>query len=378
MKRKICFVVSSVYTAKAFLCDHIERLSEDYDVFLVGNFVQKELPVLNELKLAGFHTIEIQRDISLYKDLKCVLELRRYFRRENFYAVHSVTPKAGLISALAGKLAKVPNRIHIFTGQVWYTKHGILKQLLIFLDKVIASLNTHILVDGESQRQFLIEKRILKASNSFVLWKGSISGVNIKRFHPMQEVRNHWRNELKLVDKVVFGFLGRLNKDKGILELYEAFNQLAENNSNVHLIFIGGDEENMLSLLPSYIHIREGINFTNYGYTNKPEDVLQAFDVFCLPSHREGFGTSVLEASCLGIPVICSDTYGLMDAMVDGVTGLRHEVGQSKDLHEKMKILAENVTIRKEMSLNARSFVMENFSGEMITNEWVKFYHSLI
>ena len=376
-KRNICFVVSSVLTVKAFLRDHIEVLSDGYDVFLVGNFTQNELYILHELKLTGFHSVEIHRKINLYKDFKSVLELRKYFRKENFFAVHSVTPKAGLITALAGKLAKVPNRIHIFTGQVWHTKTGLVKRLLMFLDKIISVLNTHILVDGESQRQFLIENGILKASNSFVLGKGSISGVNTLRFQPKQEVGNHWRTELNFADKVVFGFMGRLNKDKGIKELYAAFNQLAEKNSNVHLIFIGGDEENMLSLLPSFTHIREGINFTNFGNTNKPEDVLQAIDVFCLPSHREGFGTSVLEASCLGIPAICSDTYGLKDAMVDGFTGLRHKVGQSHDLYLKMNQLAEDKVLQAEMGNNARKFVTENFSGEIITNEWLNFYNSL-
>lgn len=377
MRKKICFVVSTVLTAKAFLQDHIERLSEEYDVYLVGNFTPDELPVINELKLSGFHSIEIHRKINLYNDFKSVLELRRYFRSENFFAIHSVTPKAGLITALAGKLAHVPNRIHIFTGQVWHTKTGLAKWLLMFTDKIIAGLNTLILVDGESQRQFLIENNILKESNSFVLGRGSISGVNIVRFQPKPEVRNHWRKELNFDDKVVFGFLGRLNKDKGILELYAAFNKLAENNSKVHLIFIGGDEENMLALLPSYTNICERQNFTNFGYTNKPEDLMQAIDVFCLPSHREGFGTSVLEASCLGIPVICSDTYGLMDAMVEGVTGLRHQVGQSQDLYEKMKFLAENKSLRIEMGTNAQKFATENFSSEMITKEWVRFYNSL-
>jgi len=377
-RKKICFVVSAAITAKAFLRDHIERLSLEYDVFLAGNFSQNEIADLKELKLHGLNLIEIHRKINLYKDFKSVIELERYLKKENFFAVHSVTPKAGLITALAGKLANVPKRIHIFTGQVWHTKTGIIKQLLMLLDIVTAGLNTHILVDGESQRQFLIEKGILKASNSFVLGKGSISGVNASRFQPNPGLRVRLRRELNLDNKIVFGFLGRLNKDKGIQELYAAFDKLAQSNQKVHLMFIGGDEENMLSLLPTHKNIREGINFTNLGFTNKPEDILQVMDVFCLPSHREGFGTSVLEASCLGIPVICSNTYGLMDAMVDGVTGLRHQVGQSEDLYNKMKILAEDRIMLEEMGFNAQKFVLANFSGEMITKEWVKFYNSLV
>jgi glycosyltransferase involved in cell wall biosynthesis len=376
-KNKICFVVSTVLTAKAFLRDHIECLAADYDIYLVGYFKPDDEKFLKELKLTGFYNIEINRKISLIKDFKSVIELMKFLKRGNFWAVHSVTPKAGLIASLAGKLANIPYRIHIFTGQVWHTKTGILRILLQMLDKIIASLNTHNLVDGQSQRQFLLEKGILKSENSLVLGKGSISGVNISRFQSKPELRISIRQELNISKKVVFGFLGRLNKDKGIIELYEAFNNLATFNSNAHLLIIGGDEENMLLLLPNYTNIQEGINFTNIGFTNKPEQIMQAVDVFCLPSYREGFGTSVLEAACMGIPAICSDTYGLKDAMIDGVTGLRHKVRDSFDLYLKMTKLAENIELRKILGKNACQNVLENFSSEIIINEWLKFYHSL-
>lgn len=376
-KRKICFVVSSPVTVKSFLLDHIKALSEDFDIYLAGNFSEDDIAFLENLKLAGHKSIEIYRKINLSKDLASVLKLRRYLKQESFFATHSVTPKAGLITALAARMARVPYRIHIFTGQVWFTRTGLMKQLLVFLDRVIAGLNTHILVDGESQRQFLIDNRVLKESNSYVLGKGSISGVNTTRFNPDAETRLQLRNSTGVGNKVVFGFLGRLNKDKGINELYAAFDRLAGERDDVHLLFIGGDEENMLSLLPSFRNIKEGVNFTNFGYTNKPEEVLQALDVFCLPSYREGFGTSVLEASCLGIPVICSDTYGLMDAMVDGVTGLRHKVKDIDDLYCQMLKMAEDKELREQLGRNGRSYVLENFPGEVITGEWVRFYKSL-
>jgi len=376
-KRKICFVVSSPVTVKSFLSDHIKELSKDYDIYLAGNFSEEDNAFLENLNLAGYKSIEIYRKINLKKDLSSVLKLRKYLKKEAFFAIHSITPKAGLVTALAGRMARIPYRIHIFTGQVWYTRTGLMKRLLVFLDKLIAGLNTHILVDGESQRQFLIKSRVLKESNSYVLGKGSISGVNTTRFNPDAGIRFQVRNSAGLGNKVVFGFLGRLNKDKGINELYTAFDRLAGERTDVHLMFIGGDEENMLSLLPSFKNIKEGVNFTNFGYTNKPEEVLQALDVFCLPSYREGFGTSVLEASCMGIPVICSDTYGLMDAMIDGVTGLRHKVKDAGDLHNQMLKMAISKELREELGRSGRDYVLKNFSGATITDEWVRFYKSL-
>lgn len=376
-KKKICFIVSSFGTVQAFLLDHFEHLSKDYRVYLVGNFLEEERLRIENLNLSGYKSIQINRKINLNRDLASLIKLRKYFKKEKFFATHSVTPKAGLVTALASRLAGVPHRIHIFTGQVWHTRTGIMKLFLILIDRIIAILNNHILVDGEPQRQFLINYRILKASKSFVLGKGSICGVNIAKFQPKTEVRLKLRNELNVNNKIVFGFLGRLNKDKGIRELYTAFNKLVQQNLNVHLLFIGNDEDNMLSLMPSFKNIKEGLNFTNYGYTSKPEDVLQVLDVFCLPSHREGFATSVLEASCLEIPVICSDTYGLLDDMIDGVTGLRHRVNDSNDLFEQMLKMAESEKLRKDLGQNGRNYVIENFSGETIAKEWVRFYKSL-
>lgn len=377
MKKRICFVVSSVFTASAFLRDHIEALSAEYDVYLVGNFTTDNIAILKEMKLVGYKSIEIHRNIHIFKDLKSVFDLKDYLNRGSFFATHSVTPKAGLISAIASYLAKTPHRIHIFTGQVWHTKQGLFKWMLKFLDKVIAKLNTHILVDGESQRQFLIENKIIKEASSFVLGKGSISGVNIDRFKANPEIRLKFRRALKLDDKIVFGFLGRLNHDKGVDDLFEAYNRLCSELSNVYLLIIGSDEENMMSLVSNFKYLKLDVNFTYYGIAAEAEKILQALDVFCLPSYREGFGTSVLEAESLGIPVICSDTYGLMDAMLEGVTGLRHKVGQSNDLYNKMKFMAENEELRKKMGVNAAEYVLKNFSGAKITNEWLKFYHQI-
>jgi glycosyltransferase involved in cell wall biosynthesis len=374
---KICFVVSSVITVQAFLREHLEALGKDFNIFLVGNFSESDFATLQKLNISGYHSVEIYRKINLFKDLISVIKLRNYFKSEEFFATHSITPKAGLLTAMASRMAAIPNRIHIFTGQVWYTRTGFVKWLLILLDKVTVSLNTHILVDGESQRNFLINTGILRATNSSVLGKGSISGVNIAKFQPQEEMRIELRNSLNLNHKVVFGFFGRLNKDKGIAELYAAFNKLAQVHPSVHLLFIGGDEGNMLSILPLHKNIRESINFTYLGYVEKPEEILQTLDIFCLPSHREGFGTSVLEASCLGIPVICSDTYGLMDTMIDGVTGLRHRVKDIDDLFNQMLKMTENKKLREEFGRNARTFAIENFSSELITEEWVRFYKSL-
>lgn len=377
MKKKICFVIATPLGANSFLKDHIIALKNHYDVYLATNI--HSVGDTSSLAVNDVFHFDLQRDISIKKDLKAVNQLRRYFKREKFDAVHSVTPKAGLVAAIAGRLAGVPHRIHIFTGQVWATRKGAMRCLLKSIDKIIASLNNHILVDGESQRQFIIKNHVVSENKSRVLGPGSICGVNTEKFNPSPEIRARIRKELDLDDnKVVFSFMGRMNKEKGFYELLEAFNNIAAVHPEAVLACWGRDEGNCLDRLPDYSNIKQGENFFFYGYSSTPGMHLQACDVFVMPSYREGFGSSVIEASCLGIPVICSDAYGIMDAMIEGKTGLRCKVADVKSLQAAMEALLNDADMRKQLGENGRQRVLDSFQGSDITAEWVKYYHSFL
>ena len=376
-KRRICFVVAIPGTAQAFLADHIRSLSGEYDVFLVANSEKPSAMV--DLPLAGYHIVGIERGISVFNDIKGVFGLRRYFKEMHFDAVHSVTPKAGLLTAIAGFIERVPIRIHIFTGQVWANKKGFSRGVLKLMDKIIANLDTHILVDGEGQRRFLVKNGVVSEGKSIVLGKGSISGVNLNRFSPSSEARKSIRTELNLSeDTIVFVFLGRLNHDKGMFELLPAFDRLAQENKGVYLLLVGHDEESISAHFSDYKHIVPGENFCFYGPTSEPQRLLQAGDVFVLPTYREGFGSSVIEASALGLPVICSDAYGVKDAMVDNVTGLRCKVGDVKSLYLAMLTFVHNSDLIKSMGDAGRERVARDFDGAYLTQLWLDFYKNLL
>ena len=373
--KKICFITAVPDSAYSFLRDHIIALKRDYKVFYVSNE-----PNENEIRVEhdGYHCVGIERGISVLKDIKALIQLSRYFRAERFDAVHSVTPKAGLLTAIAGFFAGVKVRIHVFTGQVWANKKGPIRWFLKFMDKMIVVFGNHFLVDGEGQRQFLIQQGILKEENSIVLGKGSICGVNLDRFVPSDNVRKEARTEVKVPDDIiVFVFMGRLNHDKGLYELLPAFNRLAAEKDNVFLLLFGYDEENVKDSFSRFKSLKAS-NFMYYGVTTNPQKMLQAGDVFVLPTYREGFGSSVIEASALGIPVICSDAYGVMDAMVDNVTGLRCKVGDSDSLYQAMKIFVDQPKLIKSMGKAGRERVINDFAGDKMTQLWVDYYHELL
>lgn len=377
--KKIAFVVAIPMTATAFLMDHIAALQLCYEVHLICNFPDEESKKLFESQGLICHSAPILRNINLIGDLNGLFALRKIFRKERFDCVHSVTPKAGLLTALAGWLARVPNRVHIFTGQVWATRKGPMRIMLKMMDRIIAFCDTKILVDGEGQRQYLIQNGILSEKNSSVPANGSIAGIKLDRYAISDAVRKEEREKLGLkADDIVYIFLGRLNHDKGIGELFEAFNRLVAECPKTFLLFYGMDEEGYDKKVADYPNIKRGENYLFPGLTKTPFSALQAGDVFVLPTWREGFGVSVLEAQALGLPVITSDAYGVVDASVEGVTGLRCKVNDPEGLYECMKKYYYDADMRKAHGLAGRKRVEDSFDNAIVSQAWLDFYKEML
>lgn len=378
-KKKIAFVVAIPMTATAFLMDHIAVLMRYYDVHLICNFPNDDSKIPFEELGLKCHSVPILRDINVSGDLKGLIALVKVFKREKYQCVHSVTPKAGLLTALAGWLVGVPNRVHIFTGQVWATRKGAMRLMLKSMDRLIAKLNTRLLVDGESQRRFLIDEGVLTEKNSIVPAEGSIAGIKLDRFVISKNVREEERRRIGLKeDDVVFIFMGRLNHDKGIGDLYEAFNRMLSECENAKLLFYGIDEEEYDEKVSKYPNIKRGVNYFFPGLTKAPYKALQAGDVFVLPTRREGFGISVLEAQALSLPVITSNAYGVVDASVEGVTGLRCGVNDPEGLYMSMKTYYENPDMRKRHGEAGRKRVEEKFNNERVSQAWLDIYIDML
>lgn len=372
---KICFITAVPGTAHSFLRKHMEVLREDYKVYYVSNEPDESKIFVHH---DGYKCVDIHRNISVWSDIKAVCALYKYFRSEKFDVVHSVTPKAGLLTAIAGWLARVPRRIHIFTGQVWATKTGLTRSMLKSFDMLIAKLNTNLLVDGAGQRRFLIEQGVLKESNSCVLANGSITGVELDKFLVSDDVRLRERNKFGFKESdVVYIFLGRLNHDKGIGELFAAFAKLVSEYDNAKLVLYGSDEENYDQKAESYSSINRNVNYFFPGRTSQPFEALQVADVFVIPTWREGFGMSIIEAQGLGLPVITSDAYGVVDASVEGETGLRCKVGDVESLYKSMVLYHNNPTMRAEHGFAGRKRVEELYDNKVVTQSWVEYYRRL-
>lgn len=376
MKTKICFVVSTGMTVNAFLQQPIKLLSQHYDIYIA-------LDTSAGLALQGLEDIVtilpvgIKRKISLWQDLVVVFQLLKLFKTHNFKIVHSVTPKAGLLAMLVAAIAQVDVRIHTFTGQVWATKFGFSRITLKKLDKLIGYCCTHILVDSPSQRQFLLDEGVIAPEKSCVLHKGSISGVDVNRFKPDYSARLLIRESLQIADDdVVFLFIGRLNRDKGILDLAVAFSNVARQHANARLLIVGVDEGNLTEEIHGITkRCEKQVKFIEF--TPVPEEYMAASDVLCLPSYREGFGNVIIEAAAVGIPTIGSKIYGITDAVVDGSTGLLFTPRDVDELESCMKKMVENDELRKSLGKAGHYRACEDFSSQKLSAAWLKFYQEL-
>lgn len=375
--KKIAIVVTSVLMVRFFLVPHLTKLAESHDVTLLLKNDEPEI-------LAGMNLpvrilfVPIERKIDLWQDLAGLLALFSVFRRERFDMVHTLTPKAGLLGIVAAWLARVPVRLHTFQGEIWANRKGFMRWLLRTLDKLVARLATDLNVVSHSERQHLIDEGIIAAGKSRVLAQGSIGGVDLARFRPDAQGRQAVRAELDIADDdIVYLYLGRLNADKGLPELGEAFTQLAARRPDVRLLVVGLDEEGMVALLEQRCAAcRERIIFR--PYTPTPETMMLAADVLVLPSHREGFGVVIIEAGAVGVPAIASNIYGITDALEDQVTGLLFEVGNPADLQRQMAALADDPEARARLGGQARARVQRDFDHRVVVAAFVRHHDELL
>lgn len=372
--KKIAFVVSTPTTADAFLKGHIAALSKNYEVDIIANYPKNyESAVVVSQKI----TVPIHRNIHVWKDLIALITLIKIFFNKKYDAVHSITPKAGLLTMIASWISRVPVRHHTFTGQVWATKKGVSRQALRFLDKVTHTFSTKSLVDSHSQREFLLKEKVITDKKSFVLANGSISGVNLQRFRPDSEKRKKIRSKHGIKDnEFICLFLGRINKEKGVPELVSAFKNLSTKYPNIKLMIVGRDEAGMF--IDGNIESSLNGKLIRVDFTTEPEAYFNAADVFCLPSHREGFGSVLIEAAACKVPSVASNIYGISDAVIDGVTGLLHQPGSNKDIEHCLEELFVNTALRNNLAEQAFKRAQSNFSSELLESALVSFYeHSI-
>lgn len=377
-KIKIIRATTVPESLDSFCKGMLRELSENYEV--VGLSSPDE--ALDRVaKREGIRTIAIpmERHISLMKDCKALVLLIKVFRKEKPMMVHSMTPKAGLLCMIAGRLTGVPVRVHTFTGLVWPTSAGLKRKILMFTDKLTCACATHIIPEGEGVKSDLISSRITRKSLK-VLGYGNVKGVDMDKCSRRPEVMEI-AEKLRKEGRFTFLYVGRIVRDKGINELCSAFEKLHKEISNTRLILVGPYEDALDPISEaSRKIIRENGAIEAVGA--KSGDELLAYyasaDCFVMPSYREGFPNTVLEAGAMELPSIVTDINGSREIVAEGVNGMIVPPQNTDALFLAMKVMEQSRADRERMARNARKMIAERFEQGFVRKCLYDFYDEIL
>ena len=328
-----------------------------------------------------YYPVSIQRRISPLADIVSIWRIVRVLRFIRPDIVHVHTSKAGLLGMIASWIAAVRVRVFTIHGFRWVTKEGMSRRVIKVSNRVTCLSADKVFCVSKSNLEIGVNNNICSLDKVKVVCEGSINGVDaIGRFNPEKEQNSPAiRKGLGIPENsFVFGFVGRIVRDKGIEELAAAWRSIRRDFSDTHLMLVGkaesGDPVSDETL--EFFEKDEHVHFT--GFRPEVAPYYGAMDAFVLPSHREGFPVTPLEASAIGLPVIASNILGCVDAVVNNKTGILVAPGSTVELEEAMRTFLNDRKMAERLGRKGRKFVLENFQPKPIWQELAAEYRAFL
>lgn len=374
---KKLFRISTIPTSlETLLKGQLKMLSEYYEVVAVSSPGEK-MKVLEEREGVRTVSIPMERRISLVKDFISLLRLIVLFAKERPDMVHSITPKAGLLSMLAAWITRVPVRMHTFTGLVFPTATGKMQKLLIAMDRLTCFCATHINPEGEGVKRDLVNYNITSRP-LHIIANGNVNGIDLEYFDKTPEVVEK-ACSYKKEGTFTFCFVGRMVRDKGINELVHSFLRLYQKDERVRLLLVGPFEKELDPVLPEVEeHILHHPGICYMGYQNDVRPFLVASDALVFPSYREGFPNVVIQAGAMGLPAIVTDINGCNEIVLPDLNGVIIPSKDEQALYESMKYFAFHPVEVEKMAANARPLIASRYEQRIVWNALLDEYKSII
>ena len=357
-RKKIIRTATVPLSLDLFCRGLLRDLSSRYEIIALSSPLP-ELENIRKREKVRTISVPMARKIAPFSDLKSLFELIRIFRKERPDMVHSIPPKAGLLSMLAAKWTRVPVRIHTFTGLIFPYEKGWKRRLLMMTDRLTACCATHVIPEGIGIRDDLIRFRITRKPLR-VLGNGNVRGIDLNHYvrtenlsRKAADIRNYYRIP---DDGFAFIFVGRLDRDKGIDELVQAFRMLEKEYPKVHLFLVGIEEPEGKSILDETREIitRDDHIHLSDGWQADVRPWYAAADALVHPSRREGFPNVVIEAGAMGLSSIVTDINGSREIVKDGQNGKIVPAQDPEALYAAMKEFLEQPEMVREMAAAAR------------------------
>ena len=354
----------------------LKMLSKYYNVLAVSS-PGDDMETIKEREGVRTIAIPMERRISLIKDFISLIRLIVLFAKERPDMVHSITPKAGLLSMLAAWITRVPVRMHTFTGLVFPTATGKMQKLLIAMDRLTCFCATHINPEGEGVKRDLVNYNIT-SKPLHIIANGNVNGIDLEYFDKTPEVVEK-ACSYKKEGTFTFCFVGRMVRDKGINELVHSFLRLYQKDERVRLLLVGPFEKELDPVLPEVEeHILHHPGICYMGYQNDVRPFLVASDALVFPSYREGFPNVVIQAGAMGLPAIVTDINGCNEIVLPDLNGVIIPSKDEQALYESMKYFASHPVEVERMAANARPLIASRYEQRIVWNALLDEYKSII
>jgi glycosyltransferase involved in cell wall biosynthesis len=367
----------------------LERLLENQLRFMQQYFAvtaissnEERLRVISGKEGVNTYAVELTRQITPVADLKALLKLYKFLKKEKPAIVHSHTPKAGTIGMLAAWLAGVPHRLHTVAGLPLLESRGAKRMLLNMVERLTYACSTKVYPNSAALMEIILEEGFCKKQKLKVIGNGSSNGINTSYFNPDLYVAG----ELKVLKTrlgmeetdLVFLFVGRLVSDKGINELVAAFKSVNQKYPHCKLLLVGVQEPALDPLLSQTIkEIENNRAIISTGFQVDVRPYFAISDVLVFPSYREGFPNVVMQAGAMGLASIVSDINGCNEIIRAEVNGMIIPVKDTAALNAAMLNIVTNPDLLKALKANARQVIQENYEQQLVWNALLAEYEAL-
>lgn len=379
--KKICIVTTVESSIKNWFYPIFDDYAKlDVDVTVVCNMSEEYQRFLKEA-YPNIHTksLPFPRGISLLGSLKSIALLRRFLKEQKFDYIQYHTPNAALYASIAGKMCKIPIRVYGQWGIRYASVSGMKRRVLKSLEKITCMASTHIHAQSPQNMQLNITEGLCKPEKISVIGIGGTIGVDFQEFDITQKenYREEVRKQYGLSDSdFLFGFIGRIHKDKGINELTEAFGAV----EGAKLMVIGDYDKNYPPTEENWAKIQNSPDIIYVDRIPRAQvgKYLSAMDVFVYPTYREGFGHILQEAMTMGIPVITTDIPGPSEVVEEGISGVLVPVRNVEQLSEAMNELMSDVGKRELFSMNGRKRAEQYFEKSIMVGHIMDDYRETL
>lgn len=371
----ILHVINISFVLRHFIGDQFFYFPPKGYKLFVACSPDEGLPKMAEYYHFEYLATPVARKIALISDLKTIFRLCRYIRKNHIDIVEGHSPKGALLGMIAAKLCGVPKRIYFRHGLVYETSHGFKQALLIWIDRLTSACATKVVCVSNSLMQQSLRDHLCPADKQVLLGNGTCGGIDAqKKYNPElidPKKLASYRAQYGLSESdFVIGYTGRLVRDKGIIDLLEAFDRLSK-ELHAKLLLVGMFEERDALPAPIQDRIRNDQHIIFAGLIDQDMEYYYAMmNIYVLASYREGFPIGALEAQSMQKPVITTKDTGCIDAIVDGVTGL-YTTHNPEDIAKQIRMAYDH----PEMGFNGREWVSEHFDHSVIWKYIEELYH---